>query len=110
MLTLANECLANLHPNAQAMELQMQGTNGSIYAEALTFALAADMPRPQAEAQVKLLIRAAMGNGQNLLELALQSHPTLNPAALIANSLGMAPSEARAFAQAAADAVRGEKT
>ncbi len=110
MLTLASECLANLHPNAQAMELQMQGANGTIYAEALTFALAADMPRPQAEAQVKLLIREASGKGQNLLELALQSYPTLNPAALIASSLGAAPSEARAFAKAAADVARGEKS
>ncbi len=109
MLTLASECLANLHPNAQAMERHLQGANGSIYAEALTFALAADMPRPQAEAQVKLLIGAAMGKGQNLLELAVQAHPILNPAALIANSLGVAPSEARAFAQAAADLARGEK-
>lgn len=106
MLTLATECLANLRPNAQSMELHLQSANGSIYAEALTFALAADMPRPQAEAQVKVLLGAATGKGRNLLELALQAHPRLNPAAVIASSLGTAPSEARAFVEAAADVLR----
>jgi 3-carboxy-cis,cis-muconate cycloisomerase len=109
MLTLATECLANLTPNVQAMELNMQGANGSIYAEGLTFALAADIPRPQAEAEVKVLLAAANGKGQNLLELAVQAYPSLNPAALIASSLGTAPSEARAFAQAAADVANREK-
>ena len=109
MLTLATECLANLQPNAQAMELNMQSANGSIYAEALTFAIAADIPRPQAEAQVKVLIGAANDTGQNLLELAVQANPHLNPAALIANSLGAAPNEARAFAQTAADVARDGK-
>jgi 3-carboxy-cis,cis-muconate cycloisomerase len=103
MMTLTRECLHGLTPNPQAMQAQMAGAQGSIYAEALTFALAAHMPRPKAEAHIKTLL--ASPTGQPLPEMVMQLWPQIDLATLMAQSLGTAPSEARAFATAAAQSV-----
>jgi len=102
MLTLAGDCLATLSPNPHAMQAQLNGAHGSIHAEALTFALAAHMPRPQAEAEVKALLAAAIAKGCDLPDLAMQHWPQLNFAAQLAQGagLGTAPDEARGFAKA----------
>ena len=71
---------------------------GVILAEALSFALARQMPRPQAHAAVKALCAGA-AKGTDLLTLAAERHPGTDWAkALCADMLGQAPAEARAFA------------
>lgn len=69
------------------------------HAEALTFALAAEMPRPEAQARCKAICREAEATGKPLPEIARAAHPNL-PATLFdpAQSLGTAPETARAFA------------
>ena len=75
------------------------GQNGdTIYAEALSFALAARLPRPEAQAEVKRLCLQAAEERQPLSALALAAYPDLpddlfRPRA----QLGQAPTEARAF-------------
>jgi 3-carboxy-cis,cis-muconate cycloisomerase len=83
-----------------AMAAQMGTSHGSIHAEALTFALARQIPRPDAERQVKSLLAEAVATGQPLATLATRDHPALDWSAIIATSLGQAPNEALSFAQA----------
>lgn len=77
---------------------------GLIHAEALTFALARRMPRPEAEAEVKALCALARDSGRSLAALAADRWPDAAWAALLdpAAQLGTAPVEARDFAEAAA--------
>ncbi len=102
MLTLAQDCLSQLQPDAAAMAAQMDLARGSIMAEALTFALSSQMPRPEAEAQVKALLVAAAAQNLPLATIALRAHPALDWSGLVATSLGLAPADARAFAQTVA--------
>ncbi|MDZ7905879.1 MAG: lyase family protein [Cypionkella sp.] len=99
MLTLASETLAGLHPNAQAMQNQMFTAHGSLYAEALTFALSRAMPRPAAEAEVKRLLTESAARQLSLLHFARQSYTWLDIDQLVAHSLGTAMDDARAFAK-----------
>jgi 3-carboxy-cis,cis-muconate cycloisomerase len=99
MLGLAQDCLNALRPEPEAMQAQMETSQGSLMAEALTFALARQMPRPQAEAQVKALLAKAAAQRQSLATLACAETPSLDWAAIKAASLGQAPAEARRFAQ-----------
>lgn len=98
MMTLAQECLTHLRPNPVAMNIQMATGQGSIMAEALTFALARKIPRPEAEKAVKIML----AQNQDLQQQALALHPELDWPAILAASLGQAPAEARAFAKSAA--------
>lgn len=100
MLSLAQDCLSRLEPDPMAMAAQMGTSHGSIHAEALTFALARQIPRPDAERQVKSLLAEAVATGQPLATLATRDHPALDWSAIIATSLGQAPNEALSFAQA----------
>ena len=75
---------------------------GLIHAEALSFALAADMPRPEAQAEVKRLAATARDTGRALPKLVAEAFPgTALPDLTPPASLGQAPAEARAFAAAA---------
>ena len=76
-------------------ELAQDG--GLIHAEALTFAFAGQMPRPQAAAAVAVLIAEVRGGAGDLLELARRRWPRLE----FAQSLDTAPAETRAFSKAA---------
>jgi 3-carboxy-cis,cis-muconate cycloisomerase len=98
MLTLAQDCMSRLQPDPAAMAAQIETAQGAIHAEALTFALARQMPRPEAERQVKSLLAEAIASGQPLATLATRAHPALDWSHIIANSLGRAPDEALAFA------------
>ena len=69
---------------------------GLIHAEALTFALAWRMPRPEAQAKVKALCNELHAEGGNLLALAVRDYPNLDLAQV--GALGAAPGEALAFA------------
>jgi 3-carboxy-cis,cis-muconate cycloisomerase len=97
-LGLAGELAARLVPDADAMARPLRAPPALIHAEALTFALAARMPRPQAAAEVAGLCRRATAESRALQDLAQEAHPWLG--ALPAD-LGLAPAEARAFADRA---------
>ncbi len=99
MLSLAQEVMASLTPNATAMTQMLNADHGQIHAEALSFALADIMPRPDAQAAVKELCAEAAATGSPLLTLAARRFPQRDWAVQIAQSgLGQAPAEARAFA------------
>lgn len=93
------ECLA---PDAKAMAAALDQDGGLIHAEALTFALARTLPRPEAQAAVKALCaRVRRGEGP-LLALAQAQFPALAAEApaetALGTALGDAPAQARHFA------------
>ena len=96
-LTLATSLAAQITPNAAAMRNGLDADNGLILAEALTFALAATMPRPEADAAVKALVARVRAGEGSLPGLARLAWPDL----AVADGLGCAPAGARAFAAAA---------
>lgn len=99
-LALAADLAQRLAPDPAAMARGLDLDGGTIRAEALTFALAARMPRPEAEAQVKRLSAEALRTGAQLLSLAARDWPDADwPALTAANLLGQAPAEARDFAR-----------
>ncbi|MFP4304056.1 MAG: adenylosuccinate lyase family protein, partial [Rhodosalinus sp.] len=86
-------------PDPAAMAAGLKLAQDGAYAEALSFALARQMPRPEAQAEAKRLAQRAAAEGRTLAEVARAAHPGLDPATFDARSqLGQAPSEARAFA------------
>ncbi|MEX0311615.1 MAG: lyase family protein [Tateyamaria sp.] len=98
-LEIANTVAEGLEPVADRMHAHLKG-HDSIHAEALSFALAKQMPRPDAQAETKALVAEAAVQHISLQEVARRKHPDL-PAALFdpQAQLGTAPSEARAFAK-----------
>lgn len=90
----------DLSPDGDAMRHAVDGQNGLIHAEALSFALTAVMPRPEAQDATKALCREASQSGVNLAQLVARDYPALDVSGLFsANSqMGMAPQNARAFA------------
>ena len=85
-------------PNVARMAAGLEGL-GLIHAEALSFALAEQMPRPDAQAATKQLCQKAQSKGVSLLKLAKATHPELDLAAFEhGKTMGQAPEEARAFA------------
>lgn len=104
-LELAGDLAMRVRPNPAAMSRVLKADAGTIHAEALTFALSARMPRPEAEAAVKRLCAEALDSGTDLRTLAARDWPDLP----VPTALGEAPAEARAFA-AAARAPESSKT
>lgn len=93
-LSLGLDLAGKISPDADAMARNLGQDGGLIHAEALTFALAQQMPRPEAAAIVASLV-AEVRNGQGtLLALAKARWPEVD----LSQSLGTAPDEARAFA------------
>ena len=88
----------SMTPNTGKMADTLNAGLGLIHAEALSFALAAQMQRPQAQAMTKALCRQAQEEGRELEEIARAAYPDL-PQGLFdaAQSLGLAPQEAQAF-------------
>ncbi|MGI3186244.1 lyase family protein [Nioella aestuarii] len=105
-LSVAADLAETLDPQADAMSARLNDPLGLIHAEALSFALAAHMPRPEAQAVVKTACKDAIATGTPLLSVLERTHPGLGLAEVTdpARAMGDAPSEARAFAQAVADA------
>ena len=97
----AVDLVSQITPDTDKMRATLQA-NGALFAEALTFALTERMPRPEAAACVKALAADAQTGTADLPELARSRFPDL-PADLFdpSSSLGTAPIEARAFADAA---------
>src|SRR6056297_895286 len=100
-MTHARTLAETLTPDSAAMAATLDATGGLLMAEALSFALAERMPRPQAQAAAKALCNAARDRGEPLEQIARAAHPDL-PDALFdpVAQLGSAPAEARAFAKA----------
>ena len=99
MLVLADEIATSLVPDGVAMGRLLEDGLGLIHAETLTFALAAQMPRPDAMAAVKSMCLEAHATQTPLPELAKRRFPGTDWLAVLTTSgLGQAPVEARAFA------------
>jgi 3-carboxy-cis,cis-muconate cycloisomerase len=96
-LSLAIEVAARIAPDPAAMARGLAQDGGIIHAEALTFALARILPRPEASAAIKALVAEVLAQKGDLLALAKARWPALE----VTVSLGTAPEEARAFASAA---------
>ncbi len=98
-LALAGELAPRIAPDAAAMARGLASDGGTIFAEALTFALTDTMPRPEAAAAVKRLCAEALTDGTDLRDLAARDWPGVDwPARLSRGMLGQAPAEAKAFA------------
>lgn len=105
-LTVAEALARGLTPVPDRMQAGLDPDGlGLIAAEALQFALAAQMPRPEAQAAVKALATEARETGTPLLALAARDHPGTDwPARLApARLMGTAPADARRFAARARD-------
>ncbi|MEP1522659.1 lyase family protein [Ascidiaceihabitans sp.] len=77
---------------------------GLIHAEALSFALAAHMSRPEAQTATKDLCTAARAQNIPLRDLAIKAHPQLDKALFTPHeNLGLAPTDAVTFARAVRD-------
>ena len=84
-------------PQIVQMETALAGL-GLIHAEALSFALAEIMPRPDAQAAAKTLCAEAQKTGTDLASLTLAAYPTIDPSIFQpADQMGHAPDQARAF-------------
>lgn len=96
-LAMAGDLAMRVRPDPAAMARVLAADAGTIHAEALTFALADRMPRPEAEMSVKRLCAEALASSTDLLLLAAREWPNL----VVPLYLGEAPTEARSFAAAA---------
>lgn len=99
-LALAGDLANRLQPDPAAMARGLAEGQGTLMAEALTFALAGRMPRPEAAARVAALCREALETATPLTTLASRDFPGADWAAALSGPalLGAAPDEARAFA------------
>lgn len=96
-LALAGDVATRIAPDPAAMAHGLAQDGGLIHAEALTFALARQMPRPEAAVAIKALVAEVRAGAGDLLALARLRWPALD----LSQSLGTAPGEAHAFARAA---------
>lgn len=105
LLSLTEDCLGRLSPQPEVMGRPLQEGLGLIHAEALSFALAEEMARPEAQEMVKNMCQEAMTTGTNLLSLAAKHFPRIDWRTKVAKGgLGTSAAEALAFA----DRVRSE--
>lgn len=103
-LATALRVVDDLSPDTEAMARNIDATGGAVFAEALSFALARRMSRPEAQEAVKALLARAASETRPLAEVAAETHPEIDLDGIFdpARQLGEAPAEARAFAMAAA--------
>lgn len=89
----------SMEPDTARMAANVEGL-GLVHAEALSFALAARMSRPDAQAHTKELVAEAHRSGRPLADIARAAYPDLSASLFRATEqMGNAPSEARAFAK-----------
>ncbi|MEX0316512.1 MAG: adenylosuccinate lyase family protein [Ruegeria sp.] len=90
-----------IKPNPDAMQAALDSHLGMIHAEALSFALAEHMPRPEAQAATKSLCREATETSMPLRDVVARYWPQIDTARLFdpGEQLGLAPDEARNFAR-----------
>ena len=101
-LGLALDIIGRTSPDATAMAQGLNLGQGTLLAEALTFALAHSMPRPEAASRVAALSQEALAGGTPLLTLAARDFPQTDWAVQLTGPslMGEGPAEARAFARA----------
>ncbi|WP_128255373.1 class-II fumarase/aspartase family protein [Falsirhodobacter deserti] len=99
-LALAVDVAQRLRPDPAAMQQGLKAGCGTIFAEAISFALAETMDRAEAQAKVKALSQEAIRDGVDLVDLVRREVPDRDWDAILAGDrlLGAAPQEARAFA------------
>ncbi len=98
-LTHIAKLAGQISPNTDQMRINLGRTHGAIHAEALSFALATNMPRPEAQAKTKELCQAAQETGKALSELTQDAFPDLDTSFFDpALNVGEAPALAKAFA------------
>jgi 3-carboxy-cis,cis-muconate cycloisomerase len=98
-LTISGTMIEGLAPNTDAMAVQIAETHYMIMAEAVTFALAKTMPRPDAAALLKEAVQLAMSQGTGLLKVVQSRFPDLDMTQFEPqHQLGAAPNLARGFA------------
>ena len=98
-LTISGTMIEGLAPNTDAMAVQIAETHDMIMAEAVTFALAKTMPRPDAAALLKEAVQQAMSQGTGLLKIVQSRFPDLDMTQFEQqHQLGAAPNLARGFA------------
>ncbi len=99
-LTIAKDQAARLSPRVDAMAQSVNEPLGLVHAEALSFALAATMPRPEAQAATKALCKEALASDTPLATLTARDFPALDTETLFTPGpqMGQAPTDARAFA------------
>lgn len=92
-----------LVPQDKAMRAAFDTAQGLMQAEALSFYLAGQMPRPEAQAEVKRLCQAVIATGGDLETEARAAFPDTDLAPVFGASgqMGDAPDQARAFAKRA---------
>lgn len=96
--SIAQTLAQNIAPKTEQMLANAIGSQGLVYAEALSFELAKSMPRPEAQAAVKDLC----SHQGDLQSNALNRFPELDVSQVFSpeNQLGLAPLEAQDFAKA----------
>ncbi len=98
-LTISGTMIEGLAPNTDAMAFQIAETHDMIMTEAVTFALAKTMPRPDAAALLKEAVQLAMSRGTGLLKVVQSRFPDLDMTQFEPqHQLGAAPNLARGFA------------
>ncbi len=98
-LTISGTMIEGLAPNTDAMAVQIAETHDMIMAEAVTFALAKTMPRPDAAALLKEAVQLAMSQGTGVLKVVQSRFPDLDMTQFEPqHQLGAAPNLARGFA------------
>ncbi|MEY8837651.1 adenylosuccinate lyase family protein [Cribrihabitans sp. XS_ASV171] len=98
----ARAICTGLAPDGPKMAEALTAHQGTIHAEALSFALTAHLSRPKAQAATKALCREAVESGTPLPDLVARDWPQIEAALFDPRrQLGTAPLEARDFASAA---------
>ncbi len=99
-LQLAIPLLMRLQPDPVRMRANLDGAHGLAYAEAISFRLAAEMARPDAQALVKQACIDAVDQDCRLVDLIAARFPAIDWSEIAdpGSQLGEAPAQARAFA------------
>jgi 3-carboxy-cis,cis-muconate cycloisomerase len=100
-LSVSVALVTQLRPDAQRMRANLEGQLGLSYAEAISFRLAGQMPRPEAQARIKQLCVEAVEQGIALPDLVAREFPDIDWSAVAtpAAQLGDAPQQARIFVE-----------
>jgi len=97
-LETAHGLVDTLRADTEQMRAHADG-QGLLHAEALSFALARHMARPDAQAATKALVAKAVADDRPLRDVAQAAHPDLPDDVFDARAqMGLASSDARAFA------------
>lgn len=99
-LETAQKLVPMLVPNVEQMAAALSSQLDMIHAEALSFSLAAEMPRPEAQATTKALCQEAVETQTPLAKLVRRDFPHLETETVFdpKAQMGHAPEDARRFA------------